>query len=65
MKVMKKIRAVRSGVSTGVDKSGSDFWSNLPTDLMRRTAYNADVVSRSVLFFFLLSCHILSHHITS
>ena len=44
-KIMKKIRAVRSGVNTGVDKSGSDFWSNLPTDLLRRTEYNADVVS--------------------
>ena len=41
---MKKIRAVRSGVDTGVNKSGNDFWNSIPSDMLRKVAYNADVV---------------------
>jgi hypothetical protein len=35
---------VRSGITTRVNKTGAEFWSSLPSDLLRRTAYNADVV---------------------
>ena len=44
LKTVKKIRAVRSGITTRVNKTGAEFWSSLPSDLLRRTAYNADVV---------------------
>lgn len=44
---MKKIRAVRSGITTRVNKTGAEFWSSLPSDLLRRTPYNADVVRAS------------------
>ena len=44
MRALKRIRAVRSGINTGVNKSGLTFWSSMPSDLLRRTAYNADVV---------------------
>lgn len=44
LKTVKKIRAVRSGITTRVNKTGAEFWSSLPSDLLRRSAYNADVV---------------------
>ena len=54
MRIMKKIGAIRSGINTGVDKSGNNFWNSIPSDMLRRAPYNADVV-RSFKFYCLSS----------
>mmetsp|Transcript_10439 Transcript_10439/g.10061 ORF Transcript_10439/g.10061 Transcript_10439/m.10061 type:complete len:1210 (+) Transcript_10439:1354-4983(+) len=45
---LKKIRAARSGVE-GILKTGYNFWNSLPCDLLRKTAYNADVETIELL----------------
>ena len=47
---MKKIGAIRSGINTGVDKSGNNFWNSIPSDMLRRAPYNADVVRSLKLY---------------
>ena len=45
---LKKIRAVRSGLDSRV-KPGAAFWGCIPSDLLRKTPYNADVEAIELL----------------